>query len=148
MFVNKQPVLDENNEIKAYVMDYASYRKRDIADYFLLFMQNLFHIGLHNIVQDKPAIVRIHQSSLMKPEVDAYASQSIVLALDEIAILELIGESQTAQCVRGCNYSIINTNIIIVFAELEIQESAEVAQQGAGDRGAAVGDAQNAVVMH
>lgn len=83
MFISKQPVLNRDDQIEAFIFYYTPYEEDANDNHTEGFIDSLYQIGLKNLTDGKPGILKLNQKMLMDSSVHTYPSELIVLGLDD-----------------------------------------------------------------
>ena len=88
LFISKQPVLNKNEQIEAFIFYYTPYEEGTDANHTEGFIDSLYQIGLKNLTDGKPGIVKLNQEMLLDDAVRSYPSELIVLGIDDTQAIE------------------------------------------------------------
>ncbi len=88
LFISKQPVLNKDEQIEAFIFYYAPYEENAYVNHTQKFIDSLYQIGLKNLTNGKPGIIKLNQEMLMDDTVSSYPSELIVLGLDDVEAIE------------------------------------------------------------
>ncbi|MEA3372864.1 MAG: hypothetical protein U9Q62_04160, partial [Campylobacterota bacterium] len=83
LFISKQPVLNRDDQIEAFIFYYTPYEEDANDNHTEGFIDSLYQIGLKNLTDGKPGILKLNQKMLMDSSVHTYPSELIVLGLDD-----------------------------------------------------------------
>ena len=88
MFISKQPVLNKDEQIEAFIFYFTPYEEDVYANHTRDFIESLYQVGLKNLTDGKPGIIKLNQEMLFDNSVNAYPSELIILGLDDTEIIE------------------------------------------------------------
>jgi EAL and modified HD-GYP domain-containing signal transduction protein len=84
VFINKQPILDADSTVSAFLIDPLSSSKHEHVENHTLFLEKLLSIGLKKFSDGKPLFIRILDELLNDTLIRDFASEGTIFAIDHI----------------------------------------------------------------
>ena len=84
VFINKQPILDTDNRLCAFLIDPVPSGSRERPENHTLFLENLLAVGLKRFSGGKTLFIRIHTELLTESIIRDFATEGTIFAIDRI----------------------------------------------------------------